>query len=88
MQRSEVRGSRTAGTANSRTDGHGQARTASVERRGVAGAERVKRSLKHTGARPVDGAGGDGCAVAVGRRLCFTGRVFGKVQVLWLCNYF
>ena len=30
------------------------------ERRGGDGAERAKRSLKHTGARPVDGAGRGG----------------------------
>ena len=30
------------------------------ERRGGVGAERAKRSLKHTGARPVDGAGRGG----------------------------
>ena len=97
-QNSEVRGSRTAGTAsalgersyrtaNSHTDGHGQARTASVERRGVAGAERAKRSLKHTGARPVDGAGGWLCGCG-GAAVVFYWAGFGKVQVLWLCNYF
>ena len=88
MQKSEVRGSRTAGTANSRTDRHGRTRTVGEGRgrrsgKGTegggkgseAGAERARCSLKHTGARPVDGAGGGGCAVAVGRRLCFTGRV-------------
>ncbi len=95
LERSEVRMQRSGGAeqpeqptaARTGTDGHGQARTASVERRGVAGAERARRSLKHTGARPVDGAGGGLCGCG-GAAVVFYWAGFGKVQVLWLCNYF
>jgi hypothetical protein len=56
---------------NSHTDGHGRTRT-NTDRE--AWGDGAKRSLKHTGARPVDGAGGregargNGTASALGER--------------------
>ena len=43
------------GAGNSHTDGHGLTRTNTDREAGAMG--RGENSLKHTGARPVDGAG-------------------------------